>query len=195
MPHSGVMDSLTHHRRAPTQRPKWLEILYSVLRVLVGVTFIFWLLTLMPTRSDPSAAFPVALLLLGAALYGFVMWLQLHRVSKSDIPGILAAESLILSAALFLAIFSAIYVILDGNSPGSFSEPINHFTATYFALTVLATVGFGDITAVSDPARFVVMIQMALGLVFIGALIRVFTSAAQRARDARRKRQDEARKE
>jgi len=100
-----------------------------------------------------------------------------------------------LSAALFLAIFSAIYVILDGNSPGSFSEPINHFTATYFALTVLATVGFGDITAVSDPARFVVMIQMALGLVFIAAIIRVFTSAAQRARDARSGRHDEARKE
>jgi len=189
------MDPSMHDSRASRQRPKWLEISYSVLRVLVGVTFIFWLLTLMPTRSDPSAAVPVVLLLLGATLYGIVMWLQLHRVSRSHRPGILAAESLILSAALFLAIFSAIYVIIDGNAPGSFSEPINHFTATYFALTVLATVGFGDITAVSDPARFVVMIQMALGLVFIAAIIRVFTSAAQRARDARSGRHDEARKE
>lgn len=177
------------------ERPLWLEALLSMIRVVVGIIFIFWLLTLMPTRSDPSAALPLVLLILGCALYGSVLWLQLHRVSKSHRPGILAAESLILSAALFLAIFSAIYVIIDGNAPGSFSEPIDHFTATYFALTVLATVGFGDITAVSDPARFVVMIQMALGLVFIAAIIRVFTSAAQRARSARSGRHDEVRKE
>jgi len=177
------------------ERPMWLEALLSVIRVVVGITFIFWLLTLMPTRSDPSAALPLVLLVLGCVLYGFVLWLQLHRVSKSHRPGILAAESLILSAALFLAIFSAIYVIIDGNSPGSFSEPIDHFTATYFALTVLATVGFGDITAVTDQARFVVMIQMALGLVFIGAIIRVFTSAAQRARDARLSRRSETERE
>lgn len=184
-----------HDSHASRQRPKWLEISYSVLRVLVGVTFIFWLLTLTPTRSDPSAALPLVLLILGCALYGAVLWLQLRRVSRSHRPGILAAESLVLSAALFIAILSAIYVIIDGNSPGSFSEPIDHFTATYFALTVLATVGFGDITAVTDQARFVVMIQMALGLVFIAAIIRVFTSAAQRARDARLSRRSETERE
>jgi hypothetical protein len=163
----------------------WLDASASVIRTLVSIVFIFWLLSLTPTRSDPSALLPVFLLIGGAVIYGFALKWQVSRVTRARRPGLLAAESLIISAVLFVAIFSAIYVIIDGNVPGSFSEPISHFTATYFALTVLATVGFGDITAVSNVARFMVMVQMALGLGFIAVIIRVFTTAARRASDRR----------
>ena len=86
---------------------------------------------------------------------------------------------------MFLAIFSAVYVIIDGGAPGSFSEQLNHFTAMYFALTVLSTVGFGDITPVTNFARLVVMIQMALGLTYLAIIIKVFIGTAQRARAQR----------
>ncbi len=168
-------------------RPMWIDVSFSVLRTLVSIVFIFWLLSLTPTQSDPSAILPLLLLIGGTIIYALALKWQLTRVTKASRPGLIAAESLIVSAVLFVAIFSAIYVIIDGNVPGSFSEPITHFTATYFALTVLATVGFGDITAVSNVARFVVMVQMALGLGFIAVIIRVFTTAARRANDARQK--------
>lgn len=173
-----------------TDRPMWLEIVYSAIRTVVGLVFIFWLLSLVPENTDPRVSIPVVLLLIGMAIYALVLRLQLRRVVKAKRPGLIAAESLILSAGLFIAIFSGIYVIIEGDNPGSFSEPIDHFTAAYFTLTVLATVGFGDITATTDAARFIVMMQMALGLGFLAIIIRVFTGAAQRAKQSHEERRD-----
>lgn len=175
-----------------TDRPMWLEIAFSLVRTILGLIFIFWVLSLVPEESDPRVSIPVTLLLIGMVIYGLVLRWQLKRVVKSKRPGLVATESLILSAGLFIAIFSAIYVIIEGDSPGSFTEPIDHFTAAYFTLTVLATVGFGDITAVTDTARFIVMVQMALGLGFLAIIIKVFTGAAQRAKEARQAKRDQA---
>ena len=166
-------------------RPMWVDALLSALRTVLGLFFIFWLLSLVPEESDPRVSIPLVLLLIGAVIYAIVLRLQFKRVVNSKRPGLVAAESLILSAGLFIAIFSAIYVILEGDNPGSFSQPIDHFTAAYFTLTVLATVGFGDITAVSNTARLIVMAQMALGLGFLAVIIKVFTGAAQRAIQSR----------
>ena len=163
----------------------WRESIFFILRTLGALVFIFWLLTLTPTETDPAISIPLILLGLGIAGYGFVLRLQLKRVHRARMPGLIATESLIVSAALFIAIFSSVYVIVDGDVPGSFSEPLDHFSAAYFTLTVLATVGFGDITPVTDTARFLVMVQMALGLGFLAVIIKVFTSAAQRARRIR----------
>lgn len=173
-------------------RPIWIEIVFSVIRTILGLAFIFWVLSLVPEESDPRVSIPVTLLVIGMVIYGLVLRWQLKRVVKSERPGLVATESLILSAALFIAIFSAIYVIIEGDHPGSFSEPIDHFSAAYFTLTVLATVGFGDITAVTDMARFIVMMQMALGLGFIAVIIKVFTGAAHRAKDSRQAKRDQA---
>ena len=162
----------------------WLEIVYSIIRTVVGLVFIFWLLSLVPEESDARVTIPVTLLGIGMVIYAVALRWQLKRVVRAKRPGLIAAESLILSAGLFIAIFSAIYVIIEGDTPGSFSEPIDHFSAAYFTLTVLATVGFGDITAKTDIARFIVMMQMALGLGFLAVIIKIFTGAAQRARQS-----------
>lgn len=163
----------------------WQEIALSVLRTAVGLVFIFWLLSLVPVKPDLTAVLPLVLLIAGTVFYIIVLRWQLRRIFEARHPGILAVESLILSAGMFLAIFSAVYVIIDGGAPGSFNEQLSHFTALYFALTVLSTVGFGDITPVTNFARLVVMIQMALGLTYLAVIIKVFIGAAQRARAKR----------
>ena len=45
-----------------------------------------------------------------------------------------------------------------------------------------STVGFGDITATSQVARVIVIVQMLLDLIVIGVVIRVFLGAVQRGR-------------
>jgi voltage-gated potassium channel len=65
------------------------------------------------------------------------------------------------------------------SSPSSFSEPLDHTRALYFTITVLSTVGFGDITPRTDPTRIMVSIQMLLDLVLIGVVVRVIFSAAR----------------
>jgi hypothetical protein len=49
-------------------------------------------------------------------------------------------------------------------------------------VTAFSTVGFGDITAASQPARLVVTVQMLLDLLVLGLGIRVIIGAVQRAR-------------
>ena len=87
---------------------------------------------------------------------------------------------------MFLAVFAVVYGIISSQAPGSFTEDLDHFNAFYFALTVLATVGFGDITPVSEGARLACMVQMALDIAFIGAAVKILGGTAQRAVHARR---------
>ena len=55
----------------------------------------------------------------------------------------------------------------------------------YFTVTVFATVGFGDITAVSQGARAVTTVQMMGGLVLVGLIARVIVGAVQVGRSRR----------
>jgi hypothetical protein len=53
----------------------------------------------------------------------------------------------------------------------------------YFTVTVFATVGFGDITAVSQSARAVAMTQMLGDLVLVGLIARAIVDAVNRGRN------------
>jgi hypothetical protein len=85
------------------------------------------------------------------------------------------------SGILLLAIFASIYSLISLQDPEAFTEVLTPFSSMYFSLTILATVGFGDIAPSTVPARSVAMAQMVLDLVFIGVLVRVLTNAAKRS--------------
>ena len=57
--------------------------------------------------------------------------------------------------------------------------------AGQLTVTVFSTVGFGDITAKSEAARVVLIVQMLADLAFLGAGIRVLVGAVQRGRAQR----------
>ena len=84
--------------------------------------------------------------------------------------------------------------MIRAHQPGS--EPIdipetipNPLVNEAVTVTVLATVGFGDITAKTDPARLVVTIQMVADLILIAVVVRLILGAASRA--GRREAEDE----
>jgi hypothetical protein len=141
-----------------------------------GIAFI---LSLIPESSDArSYGIAVSLVFL-SVIYGIYFYFQLRGIRNSRHPGIRASEATFSSAFLFLAMFATIYVIISMDSPGSFTEDLTSFSALYYAMTVMSTVGFGDITPTTVPARSVTMIQMALGLIYLGVVVRVFSSAAK----------------
>ena len=95
--------------------------------------------------------------------------------------------------ALFLAAFSAIYLSMSHESAATFTETLDHAKALYFTITIFSTVGFGDITPRTDPARLVVSAQMLLDLVLIGAVVRlIFSAARSRIAPAARRRRRRA---
>ena len=61
----------------------------------------------------------------------------------------------------FLLLFARAYVTMANANPANFStHPLTRTDALYFTVTVFATVGFGDITAVSQSARLEVTTQL-----------------------------------
>ena len=160
---------------------RWKAIALSAVRVAIGLGFMWWLYSLVPKDVDERIFIPGVLLLVGLAVYVWFVKKEIERILGSRYPEVLAVEGLILSAALFVVIFATIYLIIDGLNPGSFTEPLTHLSSHYLTLTILSTVGFGDITAVTDQARLAVMIQMALTLGFLAVTIRVFSWATKRA--------------
>ena len=71
---------------------------------------------------------------------------------------------------------------------GAFTQELDLFTSYYFTVTVLGTVGFGDITPVTVPARSVAMIQMVIDIGFVAVTVRLLTrevriSGAKRSSD------------
>jgi voltage-gated potassium channel len=153
----------------------------TVVRLALGFIFIAWMMSLAPKTPQDSVVYPAVVAVLGSAVYVVFFIRQVKGVYKARYPTLRAAEALILSAAMFLAIFAMVYVMISLDHPDSFSEPLDSFNAYYYALTVLATVGFGDIAPNSVPARSVTMVQMALDIAFIAVLIRVMGGAAKKA--------------
>ncbi len=157
----------------------------SILRTLLGFLAIFWALSLVPQNPDASLWRPISIVVVAFGVYTILFRRQMRRIENSRFPAVTSLEAMILIATMFLAFFASMYVMMSAGDPSSFTEPLSHFTAFYFALTVLATVGFGDITPVSDGARLVCMLQMAIDIVFIAALVRVISSAAQKSSAAK----------
>ena len=51
---------------------------------------------------------------------------------------------------------------------GNFTEPLTRADALHLSTTVFTSVGFGDISAVSEAARLLVTLQMILDLLLLG---------------------------
>lgn len=134
------------------------------------------------TRSALAMSVIVIVGLAGWALY--LRWAVLG-IRKARYPRVRSAETLVVSIWLFIAVFASFYVTIGAEDPAAFTEPLDHFTAAYFALTILATVGFGDITPTNVLARSVTMVQMSLDLFIIGVAVKVLTSSAEKAVKAR----------
>jgi ion channel len=75
-------------------------------------------------------------------------------------------------------VWAFIYALIESFTPGSFSfqnvdpnDPHALYRLLYFSFTTLTTVGYGDITPVTEQARSFVMIEEFAGVFFVGVLI------------------------
>jgi hypothetical protein len=153
----------------------------ALIRVVAGVAAITALYAAVPIDTDTSIG-ALAIMVLGALVFITITAHNLRTLRRSAHPVAHAIRFLALIAALFVTGFAATYLAIGEANPQAFSEPLNKVSALYFTVTVLATVGFGDITATTDGARAVVTVQMISGLILIAVLARyVMRVASQRA--------------
>jgi voltage-gated potassium channel len=165
------------HRRRVRRR-----VMRSIARtfVVTGAMVAFYVAA--PLDQRPAGRIAVRLMLELLALVLVLVW-QIRSVGRSPHPVLRGVESLVVSVPLLVLSFAATYAVVDHNSPGSFTEALSRLDAAYLAVTILATVGFGDITPLSDVARSLVMAQMLVDLAFVGLVAKVLVGAVRRRRD------------
>jgi voltage-gated potassium channel len=150
----------------------------TALRSLLTVTALMVIYFNVPVRGSSSVS---AWFLLAAGLLGFIVLLalQVRSITRADRPRLRAIEVLATVAPLFVLLFAMSYYVYAGHTPSAFSQPLSRMDALYFAVTVFATVGFGDIVARSDAARALVTLQMVGDLIVLGLGLRVLVGAVQ----------------
>lgn len=157
-------------------RPGRRAVLLSAARstgTATGLVVAYYLLPLdQPLGGGTTAGLVLGLL----AVTALFIW-QVHTIVRS--PQLRAVETLAAVATLYVLLFAASYFLLEHDTLSSFTEPLSRTDALYFALTVLSTVGFGDITARSETARVMTMAQMVGGILLAGVAVRVVVSAIQ----------------
>lgn len=136
-------------------------------------------------------------LALGLVAFALVIIWQVRAIASSDAPRLRTVRAVVIAVSTLLVVFAATYSVISNGQPDSFSEPLSRTDALYFAVTVFATVGFGDIAPRTDLARIVTMIQMITGLIAVGLLGKVVFAAMQkglrRQEDERAARQEDER--
>jgi voltage-gated potassium channel len=166
---------------ASTAGPGRHPLLAALLRSLLTVAGLLVLYLVLPLDREFSAG-TVAALGAGVLAMGLIVTWQVRAILHSSHPALRAIEAIALSLPLFLLLFAVTYIVLASTDPDSFTEPLTRVDGLYFVVTVFATVGFGDIAAVSEVARVLVTVQMIGDLVLIGLVLRVFLTAVDRGR-------------
>ena len=174
---------VTGHRAGavpPPERAGWYRwrAVVIVVRLVVVLAALLLVYALAPWdgRLDLSLGAQLAAWL---AVLAVVVWLDVRSVLRSRRPWQKAAEGAVLSIALLLLPFASAYVLLEQTDAASFSEPLTRLDGLYFAVTVFSTVGFGDITPVTETARGLVTVQIVVDLLLVGVITKVLLGAAQ----------------
>ncbi|MEU9106806.1 potassium channel family protein [Streptomyces xanthophaeus] len=121
----------------------------------------------------------VVLLVLGLLFFGGVVALQASAITRAEHPRLRAVEALSTAVPLFLVLFASTYFLLSAQTPQSFQEPLSRTDALYFTVTVFATVGFGDITPLTEVGRVLVTVQMAADLIVVGVIAKALFGAVR----------------
>ena len=171
--------------RTPAQVRRRRHFALVAVRVLAKDVVLVVLYFVLPLDRLSGVPLPVTLAVALVILLAVAVW-QLRTVLRARYPAARGIEALASTVPLFLLLFASAYVVMARATPASFSEHITRTDSLYFTIGTFTTVGYGDITAVSQAARVVVTVQMILDLLALGLGIRVFVDTVQVARRARR---------
>lgn len=161
-----------------TARQRRRQVLHATTSVTAAWLVVLGLYATLPFGRGP--AWTVAgILLAGGLAFRLLLVRQVRGIVAADVPEVRAVEGIGLLVPFYLVLFAAAYLSLSTVSPGSFSRPLDHVAAAYFTVTVLSTVGFGDITPEQDLSRVLVTVQMLFNLVVLGLVVRVLSGTAR----------------
>jgi voltage-gated potassium channel len=158
----------------PSPTRPWLAAL-----ALVGAVVLYYVLPMRgPLWPLGAIAGPIAAIALAPLTRR-----HLRRVLVSDRPIADVACAIAIIAVVLVLGFATTYWILDTQSPDEFVGIDTKTDSLYFTVTVLATVGFGDVHPVGQVGRAVTTVNMLTNIVILAVSVRLFGWAAHQRAD------------
>lgn len=133
-----------------------------------------------PQSQESPLGMLIALVMIAVLYLVAAMW-AVGRIGRSRHPLRAGMTVLGVMVTAVVVLFALTYLTMSTHNAGAFNERLDKISALYFTMTILTTVGFGDIHAVTHPAMIAVMIQMVVSLTLITTVARVIVSAARSA--------------
>jgi hypothetical protein len=160
---------------------------HDLLVMLGHTTVVLVLLTagyyLLPMRRPWPEPVNVARTALTAAAAAGLVWAFRFQARRSRTqPDKYLRIQWLLSALYVLVLgYALAYSVLDRLDPAQFAGIADRTDALYFSVTVLGTVGFGDVHATATVSRILVTTQMLVNLIYIGTALRLLSSMRDRS--------------
>ncbi|MGH3331974.1 MAG: ion channel [Nocardioidaceae bacterium] len=163
---------------APPARPErpLVRMLFGTTQVLVLLTVGYYMLPLRLAGEGPVGIVRAFASLLAFALLGWVFRLHLRWSRRTQHRVYLRIQWLLSVLYLLVLTFALVYVIVATRHPASFVGVDDRTAALYFSVTVMATVGFGDVHAADTLGQVLVTIQMVFNLVYLGTALRLLST-------------------
>lgn len=123
-----------------------------------------------------------------AVFFVFLIWNLLHDLNKSDRP---TSEKIFgaLCAYIFIGLlFALFFTHLEYGDPGSFSisndllaekmagGTMHLQTFTYFSFVTMTTLGYGDITPVTENAQTLAWLEALIGQLYLAVMVAGFVA-------------------
>lgn len=149
---------------ARTRRRTWLRHLLSV----TGLLVIYYAAPAGALGLTGRTVLSVFLTLLGVAVLAIAITGQVRRQLAMDPDA--DVQSLVMLLELVVVVFALGYYALALSAPGEIAGLRTRTGSLYFTLSTLTTIGFGDVHAVGQVARVLVIIQMVFDVIFVAAV-------------------------
>jgi hypothetical protein len=166
--------------------------LWATFRAGLTTTVLITAYFLLPFTLIGDAGYLVTFLI-ALAIIVAVLGLEFSRTLRSPYPRLRAVEAMMTAGPLFVVLFAAVHFLIATVNPPAYTQPMTRLDALYFTVTTFATVGYGDISPVSQVARLAALLQMVIGLLLVGVIARLLFGIAQESDQLRLTRDPAAR--
>jgi voltage-gated potassium channel len=158
----------------PTPSQDIARLLGHTTIVLILMTALYFVLPLR-FRLEGGVLARLAISVVALAALGLLLRLHLRRARPLS-PPYSRIEWLLAALYSLVLAFALTYFAIATFAPGQFVGLSDRTDALYFSVTVMATVGFGDIHAQGTLAKLVVTVHMIVNLIYIGTALRLLTT-------------------
>jgi len=156
-------------------------------RMLASTTLFLVLLTtgyyIVPLRFDWSDSWTIGRLLvslLALVLLGVVFRYQIARTNQVLPLRFRRIQWLLTALYTLVLLFALLYAFTAAWAPSQFEAIHDRTDALYFSVTLVATVGFGDIHPTGTVGQLMATVHMLFNLIYLGTALRLLTGDVAR---------------